>query len=309
MKQKEVHLLLGKAMSVNLDQVEAFVTAADSGSFSAAAKKLGKSQATISVAVQNLEIDLNVQLFDRSKKLPVLTESGKHVLHLSRELLEQSKAFLVSVSNVSSREAPLINIGLDPKFQTEWVLNPLIEYMSIYQDTKINIIQKSTIDLQKKLFCDDLDAVIGTFLEFDSTLYCDYSITEVTAGWYTNPTIWTFKDKELTLQRMITSVLLTSINATEDLFDEIKYCKRHIQIESIDGLLNSCVQGVGIAYLPDHVAKDKLNEGKLIKLSSFVSRINRDRWLVSLRVKRSKSHLPELDLLKVLYLDKISLEY
>ena len=296
-------------MSVNLDQVEAFVAAADSGSFSAAAKKLGKSQATISVAIQNLEIDLNVQLFDRSKKLPILTESGKHVLHLSRDLLEQSKAFLVSVSNVSSREAPLINIGLDPKIQTEWVLNPLIEYMSIYQENKVNIIQQSTLDLQKKLFCDDLDAVIGTFFEFDSTLYCDYPITEVPASWYINPIVWAFKDKELTLQRMITSALLTPMNATEDLLDEIKYCKRHIQIESIDGLLNSCVQGLGIAYLPDHVAKEQHNEGKLIKLSSFVSRINSDRWLVSLRVKRSKSHLPELDLLKVLYLDKISLEY
>ena len=296
-------------MSVNLDQVEAFVAAADSGSFSAAAKKLGKSQATISVAIQNLEIDLNVQLFDRSKKLPILTESGKHVLHLSRDLLEQSKAFLVSVSNVSSREAPMINIGLDPKIQTEWVLNPLIEYMSTYQENKVNIVQQSTLDLQKKLFCDDLDAVIGTFFEFDSTLYCDYPITEVSASWYINPIIWAFKDKELTLQRMITLALLTPMNTTEVLLDEIKYCKRHIQIESIDGLLNSCVQGLGIAYLPDHVAKEQLNEGKLIKLNSFVSRINSDRWLVSLRVKRSKSHLPELDLLKVLYLDKISHEY
>lgn len=48
----------------------AFVQAATQGSFSAAARKLGRSQSTISAAVASLEIDLDLVLFDRSSRKP-----------------------------------------------------------------------------------------------------------------------------------------------------------------------------------------------------------------------------------------------
>ncbi|VTR34556.1 HTH-type transcriptional activator AllS [Serratia fonticola] len=52
----------------------AFVEAAALGSFSAAARRLRKSQSTISTAIANLEADLGLTLFDRQARQPVLTE-------------------------------------------------------------------------------------------------------------------------------------------------------------------------------------------------------------------------------------------
>lgn len=49
----------------------AFVEAAALGSFSAAARKLNKSQPTISIAIANLEADVGCQLFDRSGRHPL----------------------------------------------------------------------------------------------------------------------------------------------------------------------------------------------------------------------------------------------
>ena len=43
--------------------LQAFVQAATQGSFSAAARKLGRSQSTVSAAVASLEIDLDLILF------------------------------------------------------------------------------------------------------------------------------------------------------------------------------------------------------------------------------------------------------
>ncbi|MGB1320924.1 MAG: LysR family transcriptional regulator, partial [Vibrio gallaecicus] len=51
---------------MNTDKIKAFVYAAECGSFSAAAKKQGKAQSWISNAISDLEIDLNLSLFDRS---------------------------------------------------------------------------------------------------------------------------------------------------------------------------------------------------------------------------------------------------
>ncbi|RML81873.1 Transcriptional regulator, LysR family, partial [Pseudomonas syringae pv. maculicola] len=47
---------------------------------SAAARRLGKSQSTVSEAISRLEIDLGLALFDRSSKQPVLTDAGRVML-------------------------------------------------------------------------------------------------------------------------------------------------------------------------------------------------------------------------------------
>lgn len=58
------------------DQIQAFVMAAELGSFSAAARQMGKVQSAVSTAIANLEIDAGVELFDRSGRAPVLTEEA-----------------------------------------------------------------------------------------------------------------------------------------------------------------------------------------------------------------------------------------
>lgn len=66
----------------------AFAEAAALGSFSAAARKLGKRQSTISEAIGNLEIDLGLTLFDRGTRQPTLTEAGRAMLAQVRRVLE-----------------------------------------------------------------------------------------------------------------------------------------------------------------------------------------------------------------------------
>ncbi|AJW47063.1 MULTISPECIES: LysR family transcriptional regulator [Ralstonia] len=69
----------------------AFAEAATLGSFSAAARKLGKRQSTISEAIANLEIDLGLTLFDRSTRQPTLTEAGRAMFTQVRRVLEASE--------------------------------------------------------------------------------------------------------------------------------------------------------------------------------------------------------------------------
>ncbi|MFP2770261.1 LysR family transcriptional regulator [Oceanisphaera sp. KMM 10153] len=77
----------------NLDQLRAFVAACESGSFSAAARSLGKVQSVISTQIQNLELDLNLVLFDRVGKYPAPTEVALSLLPLARQTLAQMKRF------------------------------------------------------------------------------------------------------------------------------------------------------------------------------------------------------------------------
>lgn len=74
-------------MSFTLSQLETFTTVVECGSFSAAARRLGKSQSVVSMAISNLEIDLDLTLFDRSEKFPQLTEAGQTLLYSVNAIL------------------------------------------------------------------------------------------------------------------------------------------------------------------------------------------------------------------------------
>jgi DNA-binding transcriptional LysR family regulator len=54
-------------MHWTLDQLRKFVATADCGSFSVAARQLGKAQSAVSTAIGLLEADLGLELFDRSR--------------------------------------------------------------------------------------------------------------------------------------------------------------------------------------------------------------------------------------------------
>lgn len=77
-------------MRYSPESLEAFVQTVESGSFSAAARALRKSQSTISSAVANLEADLGFTLFNREARQPVLTEQGRRALLQVQEILAAS---------------------------------------------------------------------------------------------------------------------------------------------------------------------------------------------------------------------------
>jgi DNA-binding transcriptional LysR family regulator len=94
------------------EALTAFAEAAALGSFSAAARKLGKSQSTVSSAIANLEIDLGLSLFDRSSRKPTLTEHGRVVLGKVQEILAASNRLDLSASQLGG--------GLEVKLSVVW---------------------------------------------------------------------------------------------------------------------------------------------------------------------------------------------
>ncbi len=71
-----------------LDQLQIFYEVARSGSFSAAARRLNRTQSVISYAIANLEAQLEVKLFDRdAARAPTLTEAGRAMLIDARRML------------------------------------------------------------------------------------------------------------------------------------------------------------------------------------------------------------------------------
>lgn len=72
---------------ISITSLHAFVTAGKTYSFSETARRLGKAQSAVSTAINNLEIDLGVELFNRSSYRPSLTRAGVELLHYAEEIV------------------------------------------------------------------------------------------------------------------------------------------------------------------------------------------------------------------------------
>jgi DNA-binding transcriptional LysR family regulator len=81
-------------MSLDLDLLRAFVAVVESGSFTAAADVVGRSQSAVSQKILRLEDALNLRVFERTSRSLTLTRDGERVLLASRRLLAQYDAFM-----------------------------------------------------------------------------------------------------------------------------------------------------------------------------------------------------------------------
>lgn len=90
-----------------LEQLHAFVSVAEHGSFSAAGRAMGRVQSAVSTAVANLEAACGQALFDRSGRTPTLTPAGHKLLSESRHVLEQAASL--------QRAASALRAGLEPQ--------------------------------------------------------------------------------------------------------------------------------------------------------------------------------------------------
>lgn len=108
---------------LTLDQLRVLITIVDVGSFSAAGRKLHRSQSAISQAVATLEELQGVVLFDRSGHRPKLTEVGRVLVEQARRVLATAAKFEGMAASTRSGLEPELALAIDPLVPTE----PLIE--------------------------------------------------------------------------------------------------------------------------------------------------------------------------------------
>lgn len=78
-------------MPFPLEQVPLFLAVIDAGSFSAAARRLGKVPSAVSMAMGQLEAELGLKLFDRSGREPVPTAAAQALEPQARLLAQQAQ--------------------------------------------------------------------------------------------------------------------------------------------------------------------------------------------------------------------------
>ena len=127
-------------MNPSLEQLKALLAAAETGSFSAAARKLGKAQSVVSTAISNLEIDLGLELFDRSDCYPVLTEAGTRIHQEATILLAQSERLQAIAGELAAGVESRLTLAIDDDSHLPWLGSLLEEFATRYPGVELELL-------------------------------------------------------------------------------------------------------------------------------------------------------------------------
>ena len=108
-----------------LDQLRVLVAIAETGSFSAAGRRLQRAQSAISQAVATLEEMQGVLLFDRSGHRPRLTETGRILVAQARNVIESAGRFEAVAAATRQGVEPELAVAIDPLVPTSALIDSL----------------------------------------------------------------------------------------------------------------------------------------------------------------------------------------
>lgn len=104
---------------VTIEQLRTLRAVVEAGSFSAAARKLGRVQAAVSQSIDRLEAQLGLRLFDRSGRLPRLTQHGEVVAAAAARVEGDVAVLDELVTSLKRGEETSLRIVVDVMFPTD----------------------------------------------------------------------------------------------------------------------------------------------------------------------------------------------
>lgn len=144
-------------LPVTIEQIRVFVSAVDSGGFTAAARSLGRAQSAVSYGIANLEELLQVELFDRSGHRPVLSEAGKSLLGDARAVLGQVDTLISRARSIETGIEPSISFAVDTMFPQALLRQILTSFEQAFPTVELHLYSEAmaeTTDLVRRGECD-----------------------------------------------------------------------------------------------------------------------------------------------------------
>ena len=150
-----------------LNHLESFVLSAESGSFSAAARRLGLTPAAVSKNVARLEARLGLRLFQRSTRSLTLTEGGERFLAQIGGALATLREAVAGIDTDDGQPSGTLKVSMGQAFGREHVLPLMGEFLARYPA----IVPDWHFDNQQvDLVGEGFDAAIGGGIELPAGL-------------------------------------------------------------------------------------------------------------------------------------------
>jgi len=262
---------------MTITQLKYVLAVAEHKNFTLAAEKCFVTQPTLSMQIQKVEEELDIQIFDRTKKPIQLTEIGLKIVNQSKNIVNEADRIQDIVDQQKGFIGGEFRLGIIPTIMPTLLPMFLNNFIKKYPKVKLIIEELNTNDIIEKLKNGHLDAAIA------ATPLEEEKIKEIVL--YFEPFVAYVPENHQVFQKK--EIEISDLNIDEILLLQDGHCfrdgilnlcknqyqneKNHFQIESgsFETLIKLADEGLGTTLLP-YLHTLNLSEKDQLKLKHFV---------------------------------------
>lgn len=252
---------------VNLNRLAVFVALVRAGSFTAAAAQLGMTKAMVSQHVLRLERELGVTLIVRSTRRMALTEAGAAFHADCVPLLEQAEAAIERVGDQRSTPAGTLRLTTSTDYGTAVIAPALAEFHRLHPRVQVDLVINDQIsDLIAERF--DLAIRIGWLRDSNlrATRLGNFRQLLVAAPAYLAEHGVPRRPEDVAMHGWIAmSALATPLRwtFTRGRTRRVVRMRQVMQANNAAAIRALVLAGAGLSVLPDYLAEDDIQAGRL----------------------------------------------
>jgi DNA-binding transcriptional LysR family regulator len=240
-------------------------------SFSAAARRLHRTQPAISQAVKRIEDELGERLFDRSSRDGTLTEAGRLLQDYAQRLLG-----LASEAETAVRELQQVRRGRVIIGANEAAVHSLLPHLEKFALEHPNVV----IDVRRVPSRQIANAVLDRSLDFGILTFqpADRGVQTISLGGddvvlLTSPKHPLAGKRRVTLEEVGRQVVIAHNDPSPTRDRVLRAYERRqasiniqVSLPSLDGIKRAVEMGIGVALLPRRCALTEIARGHLVAI-------------------------------------------
>ncbi len=125
-------------MTISIEEMRSFAAVAAQGTFSAAARALGRSQSVVSTHIAGMENELGIRLFVRGTPAK-LTPAGEELLPGALRVLREAERFESRASELFRLPEPLLYMGIDMALELPLLLDLLRDFSRQFPSARLQL--------------------------------------------------------------------------------------------------------------------------------------------------------------------------
>lgn len=143
--------------SLDWDKLKTLHAAAETGSLTAAAERLGISQSAVSRQITALEESLDTPLFHRHARGLTLTEQGRILYMAAQDISHRAALAQARVNNSRTKPQGKLRVSTPISLGSNWLTSVLPEFLSAYPEIDVELILE---DEEHDLSAFDVDCAL-----------------------------------------------------------------------------------------------------------------------------------------------------
>ena len=258
---------------ITIDVLETLDAIDRRGSFAKAAEELNKATSAVSYAVQKLEEQLDIALFQRQGRRSVLTPAGRLILAEGRDILQTTARLVNKAKEVATGWEPRISIAVESLQSYPVFFSQLREFLEEHPTMEIDICESVLNGGWEALEQGRVDLIVGSpgpvplQKGYRAIPLARGELVAVIAGDHmlaslvSNPEV--FEAALPKVRRVIThDTSMIDVARSAGLSSE----GQSFYVQNIDQKVEAILAGIGIGHLPRQRIQQQLSKGELIAL-------------------------------------------